>query len=235
MNEKVTSMKSFLTTVVITLAIVTSLFGAVSSSAATSFPFYAVGGIVKWSGLESSEVAIGGPFLVYRPITVQRSSTETTLRFGAGYSFDENWSIEASYVVGPTQETSFNRQFLAFDEFFPYDVKVKRDVSMLRAGAVYELPFREPVSFIAKAGLALVETEAKFSFQLPGDIRTLTVAPIPLPTSISNTSDETKMFASAGIRFSFKDRRASASLAFVYYDDLPDVDNAFELDLQWRF
>ncbi|MCY3883457.1 MAG: outer membrane beta-barrel protein [Gammaproteobacteria bacterium] len=228
-------MKTRATSVAIALAILASLAGATSSSAATSFPFYAIGGIVKWSGLESSKIAFDGPFSVYRPITVERSNTETTFRFGGGYSFDENWSIEASYVVGPTQETSFNQQFQAIDEFFPFDVKAKRDVTMLRAGAVYEIPFRKPVSFFAKAGLALVESKAKFSFHLSDDIRTLSIAPFPIPTSISNSSDDTKLFASAGIRFSFKDRRTSASLAFVRYDDLPQVDNAFELDLQWRF
>lgn len=227
-------MKTRFTCVAIALAVLAFLTGAISTGAATLSPYYVVGGIVQWSARESTEIAFHGPSSSFRPPTATTSSTETKFRLGGGYSFNENWAIEASYVAGPTQELSIKRRFLVYDinEFFTLDGSVKLDLTLLRVAAVYELPLREPISFIANAGLAFPDFKEEFSYQLGGSVQAQEL--VPIPDSVAVTSEDTKLFASTGLRVSFNDRRVSASLSFVYYDDFPQMDTAFEFDLQWR-
>ncbi|MCY3883458.1 MAG: outer membrane beta-barrel protein [Gammaproteobacteria bacterium] len=209
--------------IAITVSILALVTSAVSCNAANWFPFYAVGGMVKTEMLPISFV---GSSPGDGPTVVASKDTDTTFHLGGGYSFNETWSVEASYVVGPTQERTLRSEFEIPGGVFTSTADIAVEVTIYRACAVYELPFRDPISFIGKVGIAHVKAESKFSTRggagLPG-------------FSFSDSEDETKAFAATGVRVSFMEKRAAASLTFVSYQDLPQLESALEVDFMWRF
>ena len=175
---------------------------------------------------EMLPLIFGGSNSGISPTVVASKDTDTTFRLGGGYSFNETWSVEASYVVGPTQERTLRTEFETPEGVFTSTADIELAVTIYRASAVYELSFRDPISFIGKVGIAHVKSESKFStgglLGFPG-------------ISISDSNNETKAFAATGVRVSFMEKRAAASLSFVSYQDLPQLESALELDFMWRF
>lgn len=210
--------------IAITISILALVTGAVSSNAANWFPFYAVGGLAKTETLPLRFDWSPGPG--DPPNVVSSTDTDTTFQLGGGYSFNETWSVEASYVVGPSKERTLSSDYSFGDQVFTQTLDIKIDVTMFRACAVYEMSFVDPISFIGKLGIAHVKSEAKYS----------TGGFIGAPGfSVSETDDDTKGFASTGVRLTFMDKRAAVTLSFVSYQELPQLDSALEFDFMWRF
>ena len=114
---------------------------------------------------------------------------------------------------------------------FTLGVSSKADITVFRFNPVYEYPLFEPISVLAKVGIARIQAEVT---------STDTIGPRggqPLPSnSASSDMNETKAFAAAGLKLNFRDGKIAAVASFVqYFDALEGVDQALELDLFWRF
>ena len=69
---------------------------------------YITGGIVHWPEFGSTPGRFSFQFrtTTYERGSISDSSSQTTLKAGAGYSIDESWSVEAVATVGMEHETS---------------------------------------------------------------------------------------------------------------------------------
>ncbi|MCY4143223.1 MAG: outer membrane beta-barrel protein [Gammaproteobacteria bacterium] len=211
------------------------LFSAASSFAATLYPFYLAGGLVNWSGVSTTVEAPPSSTPFEFPLqTIQTSTEDSGYHFSVGFSFNEQWSVEASYVEGPTQSVAIEDiREQVFGTDFSIDFESKLETSIFRANPVYELTLMEPVSILAKAGVARIQIEQRTI----SSIRPVGTGGQPLPgQAISASESETKAFASAGIKLNFLDGKIAAVANVVqYFDAIEGLDQAFEVNLFWRF
>lgn len=216
-------MKTRCNSVAIVTTILISVASAVSCNAANWFSFYVIGGLGQTETPELSFAASSGGV---PPTVVSKSDSDKTFRLGGGYSFNEFWSVEASYIVGPSQERTLSSEISLFDQVVTQTADIKLNLTLYVASVVYELPFRDPISFVGKIGVAFVKGESEFSTSgilgFPG-------------AKISDTDEKTRAFASSGFRISFMEERAAATFSIVKYQDLPQMDQVLEFDLLWRF
>lgn len=223
---------AYFLTRVIAVALVLS---AASSFAASLYPFYLAGGVVSWSsGSTNVEPSPESTAIEFPLETIQGSSKDNGYRFGVGFSFNERWSVEASYVDGPTKSVALTDiREVIFGTTFSLDFESKAEVSIFRANPVFELTIFEPISVVAKVGIARVKVDTKSTSSL----RPVNTGGQPLPgQSVSSSVTETKAFAGAGLKLNFLDGKIAAVASYIQYlDPLEGVDQAFELDLFWRF
>ena len=216
------------------------VFAAASSFAASFFPFYVAGGLVNWSSADSTIDATssfqGSRFDI--PLDSARStSSDTGWCFSAGYSFNETWSVEGSYVVGPTQTVKISGiplEEYGFGDGFRLVARSDMELTFFRLNPVYEFVLRDPISVLLKAGIAQIRANM--------DSTTFTTPPerpntlLPNETLSKESRDETKPFAAAALKLNFRDGKIAAVASLVQYFDAPGgLGQALELDLMWRF
>lgn len=211
------------------------VFCAASSSAAALFPFYVAGGIVHWPSFSNSvQSSLQDSPDVVPADSIQVSNKDTGYRISAGYSFNETWSVEGSYIVGPSQDgTITDLPTLGFEDVFSFDLETKLEATVYRLNPVYEYMLRDPISVQLKVGVARIQTEATAT------TTTRVIAPggIQLPSqTFSESMDETKAFAASALKLNFRDGKVAVVASLVqYYDVFDGLDRALELDLLWRF
>ncbi|MYD80296.1 MAG: outer membrane beta-barrel protein [Gammaproteobacteria bacterium] len=211
------------------------VFCAVSSSAAALFPFYVAGGLVHWPSFSSSVAATlqdspGG----ISADSIRVSNRDTRFRITVGFSFNETWSVEASYIAGPRQDgTITDLPIPDFEGVFALDVETELEATVYRLNPVYEYVLRDPISVQLKAGIARIQTEGTATTTT----RVLESEGIQLPSQkISESMNETKAFAASALKINFQDGKIAVVASLVqYYDPLEGLDRALELDLLWRF
>lgn len=234
------------------------LFGA-SIQAVDFEDVYLTGGVVHWPEFGSSNPRFSFPFPTIAPYTrttFSESSSQTSFKFGAGYSIDESWSVEAVAVVGMEHETSIPS---LFDDFFSdlpvligddfvdelvidYDLALesKLKASILRINPVYTIPLQRNFSLFGKAGIAFIErdmkmvirTEYRYDDELGQGIEIL----FPPSEQVFSESDSTtNLFAGAGLSWSPNGGRSVISISYTNYFDTPgDITHSLELDFQWN-
>lgn len=221
----------FLTAVIGTVLV----FSAASSFAATLYPFYLAGGLVRWSTPSADfEGSLQGLPADSSQATIQASSKDDGYRLGIGFSFNETWSVEASYINGPRQNVVIDNLIVDFlGNPFSLGISSKLDITVFRFNPVYEYPLFEPISVLAKVGIARIQAEATSV----DTISPVVVGGQPLPgNAVSSDFNETKAFAAAGLKLNFLDGKIAVVASFVQYlDAMEGVDQALELDLFWRF
>ena len=211
------------------------VFGAVSSSAATLFPFYVAGGLVKWASVTTStNVSLQNSSIAIPPESVSASSKDTGYRISAGFSFNERWSVEGSYIVGPTQEVKISEVPIeVFDSPFLLDAESKREVTVLRLNPVYEYMLRDPISVQVKTGIARIQSEVVST----NSARSAVPGGFTLPRqSVTESQDEIRAFAASALKLNFQDGKIAIVASLVqYYEASAGLGQALELDLLWRF
>ena len=216
------------------------VFAAASSSAASFFPFYVAGGLVNWSSADSTIDATsafqGSRFDI--PLdSVRSTSRDKEWRFSAGYSFNETWSVEGSYVTGPKRYEKISGIPLEEYGFGDELILVARsdlDFTVFRLNPVYEFVLRDPISVLLKAGIAQIRTEVESTTFQATVTRPNTL--LPLETLIKESRGETKPFAAAALKMNFRDGKIAVVASLVQYYDAPSgLGQALELDLMWRF
>lgn len=216
------------------------VFSAASSFAASFFPFYVAGGFVNWSSADSTidatSVFQGSRFDI--PLdSVRATSTDNVGRIGAGYSFDETWSVEGSYVTGPKRYEKISGIPLEEYGFGDGIILVARsdlDFTVYRLNAVYEFVLRDPISVLLKAGIAQIRAEIESTTFTATVTRPNTLT--PYETLIKESRRETKPFAATALKLNFRDGKIAAVASLVHYFDAPGgLGQALELDLLWRF
>ena len=213
------------------------VFGATSTFAATLYPFYVIGGLANWSNMTTTvdQIPVNSPISRNVPLgTIEASTKDMGFRFGAGYSFTEQWSAEATYIYGPEQKASelkYGEGLIA--ENFSVDLNTKFSAKIMRFNPVFELSIIEPVSILAKAGVAKINVDMSLSFRVSGEDSDGRTGPlISTPDSI----EDTKGFAAAGLKFNFLEGRCSVIGSFVkYFDTIEGLDQALELDFMFRY
>ncbi len=213
------------------------VFAAASSFAASFFPFYVAGGFVNWSSADSTIDATsafqGSRFDI--PLdSVRATSTGNVGRIGAGYSFDETWSVEGSYVTGPKRYETISGiplEEYGFGDGFMLVARSDLDFTVYRLNAVYEFVLRDPISVLLKAGIAQIRAEIESTtFTTHGTYLT------QYETLFKESRDETKPFAAAALKLNFRDGRIAVVASLVQYFDAPGgLGQALELDLMLRF
>ena len=203
------------------------VFSAASSFAATLYPFYLAGGLVSWtSATPSAPQSDLGSF--------SASSKDDGYRIGVGFSFNEEWSVEACYLHGPTQNLTFSgTQTVIVETPFNVDFVSKREFTVFRANPVYEYTLFRPISVQLKAGVARIQGKQSVTTTLnpitPGG------NPVQAGTE-SGSLNETKAFASTALKLNFRDGTVAVVASVVrYFDAVAGMDQALELDLFWRF
>ncbi len=223
------------TTYFLTRLIGTALvFCAASSSAAALFPFYVAGGIVHWPSFSNSvETSLQESPGGIPADSVQVSNKDTGLRITVGFSFNETWSVEGSYIVGPSQDgTITDLPPIGFEDVFALDIETELEATIYRVSPVYEYVLRDPISVQLKAGIARIQTEGTAT------TRTRVLgSEVQLPSqTVSESMNETKAFAASALKLNFRDGKIAVVASLVQYlDPLEGLDRALELDLLWRF
>lgn len=208
-----------------------------SSSAALFFPFYVAGGLVNWSSADSTIDATsafqGSRFDI--PLdSVRSTSRDKEWRFSAGYSFNETWSVEGSYVTGPKRYEKISGIPHPNGDDFLLVARSDLDFTVFRLNPVYEFVLRDPISVLLKAGIAQIRTEVESTTFQATVTRPNTL--LPLETLIKESRGETKPFAAAALKLNFRDGKIAAVASLVQYYDAPGgLGQALELDLMWRF
>lgn len=220
---------------------------------------YVTGGLAYWPefGAPPNRFSFEFPGNSIRRNLPSESSSQTSFKFGAGYSINETWSVEAVAIVGMEHETNIPSLFDGFSELIPIftederiddfeirfdlDITSKLKASILRTNPVYTLPIQEDFSFIGAAGIAFIERDMRttirsdyqFDDDIGGDIE------IFFPDTAQTASDSdssTNLFASAGIRWNPGGGQSSITVSYTNYFDTPgDITQSLELDYQWKF
>lgn len=232
---------SYLTrTIATVLVFAAASSSADSSSAALFFPFYVAGGLVNWSSADSTidaSSAFQGSIYDIPLDSVRSTSSSNVWRIGAGYSFDETWSVEGSYVTGPKRYQKISG--ISLEEYGHGDgvILVARsdlDFTVFRLNPVYEFVLREPISVLLKAGIAQIRAEIESTTFVATVTHPNTL--LPLETLIKESRGETKPFAAAALKLNFRDGKTAVVASLVHYFDAPGgLGQALELDLMWRF
>ena len=224
-------------TIATVLVLAAASSSADSSSAALFFPFYVAGGLVNWSSADSTIDATsafqGSRFDI--PLdSVRSTSWENDWRIGAGYSFDETWSVEGSYVTGPKRYQKISGIPHPNGEDFLLVARSDLDFTVFRLNPVYEFVLRDPISVLLKAGIAQIRAEME-STTFWAHVRD-PYSLHPEETLIKESRGETKPFAAAALKLNFRDGKIALVASLVQYFDAPGgLGQALELDLMWRF
>lgn len=166
--------------------------------------------------------------------SISDSSSQTTLRVGAGYSIDETWSVEGSYVTGPKRYQEISGVPHPNGDEFLLVARSDLDFTVYRLNPVYEFVLRDPISVLLKAGIAQIRAEMESTTFWAHERDPYSLH--PEETLIKESRGETKPFAAAALKLNFRDGKIAAVASFVQYFDAPGgLGQALELDLMWRF
>ena len=169
------------------------------------------------------------------PTSSISSSTErTSFRLSAGYSFDETWSIEASYINGPSRNVASSGVHMSsLGSTFEIDYRAKDEMSILRFNPVYEYTLVRPFSMQLKVGIAITQREqTSYTNSRPIGAGGSWVASPPT----SRSTRDARLFASTGFKLNFREGTIAAVVSSIrYYKPVGGVRQSLELDLLWRF
>ncbi|MCY4143222.1 MAG: hypothetical protein OXG08_05985 [Gammaproteobacteria bacterium] len=221
--------------------------------------FYIVGGIVHTPefGPPTGRYSFEFPSSSFETRAPSQSSSQTSLKFGAGLSINETWAIEAVAILGMEDEThipslfdgSYERVPIfsdddGIDDFeiaFDIELTTKLKASILRINPVYSLLLQRNLSFIGKAGVAFIERDRRITthteYEFEDDFgQEIEIIFEPSTHSSSFSDSSTNVFASAGISWNPGRGQSAISVSFTNYFDTPgDITQSLEVDYQWKF
>ena len=196
------------------LPVVVMMSCTLISSSALAQDLYGYVGVRYWSDLDS----------VFAPFEVDQEGDLYGPVVGVGYAFDEKWSVVAEYAQSPK---------VSAYEVYPGSNRIRigeSEASIFAVAGANEFPITQ---YLSGNSISLLTSLGVVQFSQKVRLFGITNSG---PFSVEDTTSETGLFASVGLKLTAFDGRIAAVLSYArYFNAVEGHDASIGFDVQGRF